>query len=433
MMPSLDFIDYRPTTVFVENGCIYESPIFVDGKNGREELVIKGYPQLYWSDGRAWDIANLWAASFYRRIQTGDMDLQTLISKMYSERTYMQYLEDNDLEWTYFPLTQSERCLHRFCSHLNGARKRGVMTYRTAKTKMGNTIELYSWVDLNGLFSVDVDVSQYLPLSVRVENKTGLERSLAVKKTELRIRGTKGIGERVEDGLLPVNYMTQYLILELAEKFCSLEVYLMLLIGFNSGMRLGSICDIKLLTLKHARKSDDGSFYYLSLGPSVRYAPVATKFGMSGEVPIPAYIYDKLVGYSGESRRILRGGKASTENKKLLFLNRDGESYCRKGGNRSSSVNGEIRMLRQVALQRGVKLDFKFHQTRATFGTNFVMENLDKPGVRLVSVIGALRDLLLHKNEKSTMTYIKFVQNHKIKEGWANEYMRRTAELAKCR
>lgn len=52
------------------------------------------------------------------------------------------------------------------------------------------------------------------------------------------------------------------------------------------------------------------------------YAPVATKFGVSGEVPIPVYVYDMVRSYIKSSRRVQRLSKATLADQQLVFLNK---------------------------------------------------------------------------------------------------------------
>ncbi|QXI32037.1 site-specific integrase [Pseudomonas promysalinigenes] len=426
-MATVSFINYRPAEVSVQSGEVVEVAYKVSKSRGG---VIYGLPQLYWSNGSPWEVANFWLATFYTQVMLGGTALETIVSLAYCLRHYMAFLERMRLSWMFFPLIQARRCLFLYHDELQALKKQGAISYSSARGRSKAVIRFYKAVTDYKLLSISPDIFDDVTLRSQIEALPGLERTLAVSKEQLKIRGGKDSMLKVEDGLTPLNYQDQALVLDIAYEYCSPEVYLMLVLGFYTGMRLGTICDLKLLTLKYARLSDDGSYYSLSVGPTVKYAPVSTKFGVSGEVSMPAYVYHMLISYVGSQRRLLRASKAEVSGvEQLIFISKSGRSYCRPGRDRSSSVNVEMSKLRQIALQRGVSLKFNFHESRATFGTNFVMENLKIPGARLDSIVGVLRDLMLHKSEKTTMTYIKYVQDHKDRAKWQSIYFRKCEEL----
>lgn len=64
---------------------------------------------------------------------------------------------------------------------------------------------------------------------------------------------------------------------------------------------------------------------------------------------------------------------------------------------------------------------FKFHQTRATFGTQlmtFALKTLSSQ----VDALTFVRDAMLHKDESTTWKYIKFIEKEPIEEQLANEF-----------
>ncbi|WP_236166316.1 site-specific integrase [Pseudomonas juntendi] len=431
-MATVKFINYKPADIYVHGGEVIEIPHQSNRSEKTVDIVIRGFPQLYWSNGKPWEVGNFWLATFALQVMRGGLSLDALVSRAYALRHYMAFLEKVRMTWFWFPLVNKDkRCLFHYYHDLQGQLKRGEISYRSAKSRGKTAVNFYKAVLDYRLLSMNDDMFSELSLSDKVANLAGLERTIAVSKEQLKLRGAKDIIQRVEDGLVPLDYDVQDLILDIAFENCSPEVYLMLVLGFYTGMRVGTICDLKLLTLKYARPAGSGSFYYLSVGPSVGYAPVATKFGVNGDISIPAHVYDLLCSYVKSARRLKRAVRANKEDGQLVFLNKNGRSYCRKGRGSSSSVNSEVMNIRNIARQRGIQLSFKFHQTRATFGTNFVMENLDRPNVTLKAVIGMLKDMLLHTSERSTMTYIKYVQNHTVKAKWANEFYQRCKELQK--
>ena len=58
---------------------------------------------------------------------------------------------------------------------------------------------------------------------------------------------------------------------------------------------------------------------------------------------------------------------------------------------------------------------FKFHQSRATFGTWF-LDILLKSGASTTEAVGVLRDAMLHKHEQTSLRYVKFREKTRVKQ-----------------
>ncbi|MDP1045416.1 site-specific integrase, partial [Klebsiella pneumoniae] len=76
--------------------------------------------------------------------------------------------------------------------------------------------------------------------------------TIIVQSSELSIKNRKANALRLEDGLLPVSADDRDIILEYAAEHASWELYLLLTLGFYTGMRLGTLCDLKVSSLERA-------------------------------------------------------------------------------------------------------------------------------------------------------------------------------------
>ncbi len=241
----------------------------------------------------------------------------------------------------------------------------------------------------------------------------GFERTISGTTTDLSIPNRKRPGQTLEDGLLPVSETDRDAILDFAAENATPELYLMLALGFFTGMRLGSICDLKIQSLERAAPDPSAEgLLRLAVGPGAA-PPVHTKFGVTGQVWIPEALRDELLEYAKGWRRMEREAKASPENRDLLFLTRFGNAYGRRGTDQSSAVNVEMSEFRK----RGVKAElqvlrkFRFHQSRCTFGTELARLALSACA-DVAIVIATVSDALLHgpNSEATTFKYIRFVQ-----------------------
>ncbi|MEI9345981.1 site-specific integrase, partial [Pseudomonas aeruginosa] len=102
------------------------------------------------------------------------------------------------------------------------------------------------------LLSPHVQLWREKPYVVKYFDRVGFERTISGTTTDLSIPNRKRPGQTLEDGLLPVSETDRDAILDFAAENATPELYLMLALGFFTGMRLGSICDLKIQSLERA-------------------------------------------------------------------------------------------------------------------------------------------------------------------------------------
>jgi integrase len=129
-----------------------------------------------------------------------------------------------------------------------------------------------------------------------------------------------------------------------------------------------------------------------------------------------------VLRYADCQRRLARVEKADVGDRDLIFLTKNGNPYAPPTAERSSAINVEMHSLRRKAARLGIGAlrDFYFHQTRATFATQLTVTLLPIAGV--AGTLAMVKEALLHKDESTTLKYIKFVQHSPIKEAIANEF-----------
>nr|WP_240987939.1 hypothetical protein [Cupriavidus taiwanensis] len=247
---------------------------------------------------------------------------------------------------------------------------------------------------------------------------------MTVTTTDLSIPNRRVPGEQLEDGLLPLKTSDRDELLRLANANASEELFFFLTLGFFTGMRLGTIADLRIATLANALQEPSVSgLYRLAIGPQAT-PPVATKFGISGHAWITRVHLDQLLEYAHSTRRLKREAKAPHELANLLFLTRYGNSYAQRGTNKSAALNVEIHSFRKkfVASRLPHLRHFHFHQTRCTFATELAKIALSAGDA--TSAIALVQEALLHKDEATSLRYIKFLERNAIKEEAANSFTR---------
>ncbi|MBV4481789.1 site-specific integrase [Pseudomonas khavaziana] len=416
LLATLERIRYAPHYVELIAG----KPQYQSSSN---RLAIEGVPQIFWADCKPWREANLWAVE---RVSIGDTSLKTVASNMNGLLSYAKFLEHHALHWLTFPVRKADRCLVRYRGALIKMRDSGQLSPSTASEYMRNCVMFYRWVKGKGLLSPDLPLWRDKPYFITYFDHVGFERSLNGVTTDIGIPNRARHGEALEDGLLPVSATDRDAILNLAKTEVTRELYLMLSLGFFTGMRLGSICDLKIETLKRAIPDPSAhGLLRMTLGPGAS-PPVHTKFDVTGQVWIPEALRDELLEYAKTLERMRREAAATPENRDLLFLTRFGNSYGRRGSDQSSAVNVEMSSFRKTGIAAGVPAlrSFHFHQSRCTFGTELARLALSACSYVAIA-ISVVGKALLHgpNSEATTFKYIKFIQAAPIKQALADSFL----------
>jgi integrase len=420
-MASLEEVRYTPYRVRISEGVV--TLIRVKGRR------IDGVPQIYWRSGHPWREANMWAI---QRAGSKHVKLKTVLSNFVGLHAYAQWLELNKTYWWDVPVRRAEQCLIRYRGALIDSIETGELRPSTASQRMRSVIQFYRWVYANLLLSTDWPMWQDRIIGIRIGNSVGLQRTLAVKTTSLSIPNRKARGERLEDGLVPVSSVVRAAILNLARETASKEIFLMLTLGFYTGMRIETITNMKIETLMNAVPDPRvPGIFRISIGPGA-IPPVATKFGVNGTVSILKPHLDELIAYTDSVHRKLREAKADNQDKDLVFLTRFGNSYTQRRTGKSGAINVEMHYLRKRALANGIGAirNFRFHQTRCTFATELALLAMQTVGP--INAVAIVKDALLHLKEAYALQYIRFVEKTPGMIAAANDFTREFLGLVRA-
>lgn len=409
-MATLEYIDYQP------HRAERQSDETIQWVTDRHHKRIKRLPQIVWVNGKTWSEANVWALEMAQ----SRASIKTVIASMQGLLTYARWLEAEGVDWTHFPRRESERALYRYRGALTEARDSGQLAPSTVSSRMAQAVRFYRWVLYSRLLSPESPMWKDRIVRLNFHDAVGFERAMKVATTDLAIPNRRPAGAlHLESGLMPVTRARRDEILSFARKRSSEAMCLMLSLGFATGMRLGSLCDLKEDTICNAVPAPLPGFHQLSIGPGAR-PPVRTKYGISGRVLIPDPLLEDLKAHLWSTKRQLRKGKANPAHSDLAFLTIAGRPYEDEDG-RHSTINTEMARLRKLAEAEGVTAlrGFKFHRSRATFATHLLIAALDT-FPETSTAITFVRDACLHKNEATTLEYVKFIEDTKaMKEGAA--------------
>ncbi|WP_112070130.1 tyrosine-type recombinase/integrase [Herbaspirillum rubrisubalbicans] len=373
---------------------------------------IADLPQIFWSDGTPWNEVNLW---FYERAIGTCTSIRTVEANALALYSYAQWLEINKTSWQHFPVRKADRCLVRFRGELIEARNNGVLAPSTVSQRMHSVVNFYRWLNERNLFQSEWPMWSEQKVKIPISSSAGFERTITVNTTDLKIPNRKVVGERLEDGLTPLAKEDRDILLRFARTNCSQELFLMLTLGFFTGMRVGTLCDLKVRTVANAIQDPSSSnLLRIAVGPGAMPS-VATKFGVTGQVLLTRQHHQELMAYCHSVHRLKRERLANAENKDLVFLTRYGNPYARRGSDRSPAINVEMYRLRQLAFQAGLSVlhKFHFHQSRCTFATELAQIAVSSGNPE--GAVALVKEALLHRDEQTSLKYVRFVKTSRVK------------------
>jgi len=361
---------------------------------------------IFWSDGELWQEAHRYLSE--RRVKSA-----TIRSNAYDLKAYADWLEENNLHWLHFPIKRENRCLDRFRGHLINSSSG---TSAVPSRRMNAVVTFYKWAKAKGLIDKQLKIWEDQHVLVTFFNTTGFQRTAGVWTTDLRIPHRKANITTVEDGLLPLSVEDRDELLEYLKSNPSDQntiLHAMLTLGFFTGARIGSIRTLRIENLKNAipdptfipnPEHPENLLLLIAAGPGTG---INTKYDVAGYLRFLKPVHKFILEYAETNvTRLKRQARASKESKSLVFLTKDGKPYS------EGSINTALSDLRKALLRDGLTQfhDFKFHQSRATCGTELAHLHM---ACGDADAIEHVRDWLMHKNVSTTWTYIKFLKNSK--------------------
>ncbi|RIX48338.1 MAG: site-specific integrase [Rhodocyclales bacterium GT-UBC] len=403
-MARLEYIHYKPHCAVVESAeVIWKLDTVVRS--------VERLPQIFWADGTPWHEANLWALEMARN---RDVKIKTIHSAFEHIHKYAIWLEQEEADWRHFPQSKADRVLVRYRGALIDARDHGELSPSSTTARMNAVIRFYRYAAGRHFISRDTPKWQDKAVVVRYFDTVGFERTMGRITTDISIPNRARPGFRLEDGLLPLTTQHMTELLKFAKENVAEELFLMLLIGCFTGARIGTITTLRMQTLDNAVQDPMApGMWTIPVGPGTG---IATKFDVSGGLMIPEPLMMTLKSYATSRHRLDRVIRASDENKSYLFLTRHNNPYS------VATVDRAMVDLRRSGRAAGLKfLDkFKFHQTRATYGTWLMSICLENTSIK--AAIEFVKRAMHHKSEATTFRYVAFIEHTQAKIEVANAF-----------
>lgn len=367
---------------------------------------IEGLPQIYWDNNSGWDEVNVWALD---RAASGELHGETIKRTMKHLCQYANFIETRQIDWRHFPVRRENQVLRIYRAHLIKERDEGTLASSTVSNCMSTVIQFYRFADTRNLIGNSAPMWTDRLAVIPFHDTAGFRRTAVRLSSDLSISTRKTIATRLEDGLLPLRAEHMNELVAYTAQRATDELHLMLCAGFFIGARVGTVTTLTVTSLQTAREDPHTpGVFLLPVGPGTG---IATKFSVRGDLMVPKAVLDDLKKYALSTERLLREAKSRPKHKNLLFLTRRGRPYS------VGTVDRLIQDLRRRAVAVGMRFmeRFKFHQSRATFGT-WLLDVLLASGASTTEALGIVRDAMLHKDEATTLGYVKFRTTTRAKQ-----------------
>lgn len=375
--------------------------------------AVANLPQIFWGNGEPWSEVNHWA--LVRAQSTVGGDIQTVTSLMKHLAAYASWLEFKGLDWRHFPMHQADRAIVQFRKELIRQRDDlGTLQPSTATARMAAIIQFYRHAQVYGFVERHSPMWRDKQALVRFYDEVGFGRSMLRISSDLSIPNRSRPGARLEDGLTPLRPEHASQLLAFTEQSGLMELHYILALGVLSGARIETICTLCVRHIEDALPDTAmPGFSRVPVGPGTG---VQTKFDVRGDLLIPTFLIDALKGYAYSMHRLRRQAKANDACRGRLFLTMRGNPYA------PPTFNRLMTDLRRRGMATGLRFmaRFKFHQTRATYGTMLMSVALEVASVK--AAIAFVRDAMLHKHEAMTLRYVHFVKNTPVRIAISNEF-----------
>lgn len=345
---------------------------------------------------------------------------------------YYQFLEDEKLDWNYFPPIKRLKPTYQFRSYLLKSIKLGELAHSTANAYMNHVKNFYLWAIHERYLKVQNEQEAPFKLEfIQIQNQgmlAHLRPTFTVQTSDLRINVPKDNYSKNIRPLSPLSRDSIELLITFLPKV-SEELRLQLLLSLDSGLRIEEVSTLTLDALKTATAiSESQHRFELTLCP--KNTGVQTKYGKRRRIEISIYLLEALRMYQISERRLNRLDKLYykinqlTDGKLLLHhdliavleqCQRHEPLFISQQGNPMTRESIESRWIELRALIQQQDRDFKhrFHDLRATYAT-YRLSDLLNAKLGTIESLELLMGWMGHKDESTTWKYLRYLQRKEV-------------------
>jgi hypothetical protein len=433
-----------------ENVVYHTKPkyIGISGRNrsGMARQVKQQYncfPVVLDSNGVPWAEAVVYILSRLEGVTAPNMPTYAGIADDLA--SYRRFLDENCIDWIYFPAQKFARPTYRFSSHLKFAVYAAEIAATSARRQMGTVIGFYRWLKEEGVLTPQYPPWKESDRYIEFKDSYGRDLQKKVITTDISIKvptQNDPYGGYIDDGgkLRPLTLEEQEWLVDALISMGNTEMSLIHLLGLLTGARIQSILTFRVRHITKDVKGDLNGEIRLPIGPGTG---IDTKNNKKMTLHIPLWLYQTLQTYAdsdrAKKRRIRAGG--DYENQYLFLSVRGAPLYQSK---EELQTYNETNKLRHVKIGQGVRqyiterivpfirekygvpgFRYQFHDTRATAGMNWTDHQLklvEQGKATLHEAREFVKIRMGHDSSATTDRYLQYRQNLKIVRWGGHEY-----------
>jgi integrase len=389
-------------------------------------------------DGSLWEYGNrflLWKIK-----ENEEISHKTLRSLAYAIKDFREFCIREDIDYLSAP-RKILRPIWLYRKYLILEIDKGnIKSDKTVKNKIGCVSQFYEWlINIEGV-KFKYPLWRVETINVSYVDSMGFKNSKSVDSKDVtQIPGT--INQQIDydyvnDGgrLKPLIPNEQYALIKALGETGNTEMILAFFIALTSGARLETV-----FTLRHCHfleKVAEQDHIKIKVGKGTF---CDTKRNKRYIIEIPTWLYSQIQCYLNSSRAIKRNSKANKLNDEVhqyIFLTRSGEPYymSKNDINKRSYQNipsgNAIAQFRHTTLAKKLKnhgknFKFTFHDLRATFGMNYIEQNMplvEQGKLSLSQLVAFLSSKMGHSFLSTTYAYLTYRDYKETIKNVQNEY-----------
>ncbi len=384
-----------------------------------EKPIFNHFPCLLEADGSPWALGNLYLLDL---VATGATASQATVEKhAIALKDFFGIMLDLGLNFLNFPLRKAKRPTYAYSDYYRDIVKEFPKKGQKANAMIRKIIAFYRWLLHRG-FVPEQAMWKESTGYIRIKNKAGMPYDKKITRTDLTLKVIKNLGAKA---LRAYDETEQKALIETLLQIDNTEMTLGFLLAILTGARLQTV-----FTLQASALDDyDGSDYHPVVVGEQGFAD--SKFQKRFAILIPGWLVLALKTYLASERYGARKDKSfySKTKSTYIFLAKTGAPYYAKGDDtfasdyRSQRLGKSVQafifqQLNPALAQSGHAFKVRFHNLRASFAENVVIDNLDRlnaGNITWAELLNIVCERLAHASTEETENYVNSVRKKQIK------------------
>ena len=392
------------------------------------------FPILINPNNTQWELANRYLLFKLKSFELPNP--RTLDTIACDLRDFKNYCNNEDIDYLQIPRKLSNPIL-KYKKDLLIKLYDNQISGNTIKRKISSITGFYEWLIKYENIKFDFPLWTNKESYISYSNEYGNRNYKKVKSKDItKVPKTNTSGtysDSIIDGgiLHPLTKDEQVNLVKILKECKNEEMLYAFLIALSTGARIQTVFTLRIQHFE--RKIDDNeNIVRIEIGHGTN---CDSKFSKRNTLFFPAWLYKKIQIYIKSEKAIRRRKKSKhifdDTSLQYLFLTSTGSPYyCSKNDKYKilyqSPPSGEnVRMfisntLRKKYAEKNIKLNFSFHDLRASYGLNLVdsYTPLLKEGkISLTQILNIVKERMGHSSLRTTELYL----NYKNKQKTINE------------